>query len=66
MKKTKLTIVSSGDKLHLERVLSCISMTIETDGWPSFILNNEDIQTLIDYLTAQLSIIETDKRSTTN
>jgi hypothetical protein len=56
---TKLTIQSSSDKLHLERVLSCISMSIETEGWPSFILNSEDIQTLIDYLDTQLIIIKT-------
>ena len=61
MIKRKLTITSSGDKLHLERILSCISMSIETDGWPSFILNGDDIQTLINYLNNQLTIINTDK-----
>jgi hypothetical protein len=56
--ETKLTIKSSNDSLHLERVLNCISMTIETDGWQSFILNAEDIQTLINFLNAQRIIIE--------
>ena len=60
-KLRKLTIQSSGDKLHLERVLSCISMSIETDGWPAFILNKEDIETLIDFLNEQKLLIETEK-----
>jgi hypothetical protein len=61
MKRRKLTLKSSNDKLHLERCLSCISISIETDGWPSFILNDEDIQTLIDFLNEQKSVIETVK-----
>jgi hypothetical protein len=58
----KLTIKSSSDKLHLERVLRCVSMNFETDGWPTIILDDIDIRTLIDYLNAQLTIIESIKK----
>jgi hypothetical protein len=52
------TIESSGDRLCLKRVLNSISISIETNGWPSFILDAVDLECLIKYLNAQQLKIE--------